>query len=67
VEHPRFIADQIVNYANLVGRENVMAGNDCGFCSLAMYHPEIDRKVARAKFRALSEGAEMATKRLWGR
>ena len=65
VEHPEWIADNIVTYANLVGRENVLAGADCGFSSLAMYSPEIMPSVVWAKFRALSEGAQIATERLW--
>ena len=65
VEHPRFIADQLVNYAKLVGRENVIASNDCGFSSGAMYQPEIHPTVAWEKFRALAEGARLASERLW--
>jgi 5-methyltetrahydropteroyltriglutamate--homocysteine methyltransferase len=65
VEHPNLIAEMIVNYANLVGRENVMVGNDCGFSSQAVYEPEIHPTVAWAKFRALAEGARLATEKLW--
>jgi 5-methyltetrahydropteroyltriglutamate--homocysteine methyltransferase len=64
VEHPELIAELTVNYANLVGRENVMIGNDCGFASQAGAR-EIDPKVAWAKFAALSEGARIASKKLW--
>ena len=67
VEHPQLIAEMIVNYANLVGRENVMVGNDCGFSSQAVYEPEIHPTVAWAKFQALSEGARLATEMLWGK
>jgi 5-methyltetrahydropteroyltriglutamate--homocysteine methyltransferase len=67
VEHPELIADQIETYARLVGRENVIAGADCGFSSRATYKPEIHPSVVWAKFRALAEGARLATKRLWGR
>jgi 5-methyltetrahydropteroyltriglutamate--homocysteine methyltransferase len=66
VEHPELIADGIVTYANLVGRENVIAGADCGFSSRATYKPEVHPTVVWEKFRALSEGAVLATKRLWG-
>jgi 5-methyltetrahydropteroyltriglutamate--homocysteine methyltransferase len=66
VEHPDLICEMIVNYANRVGRENLIVGNDCGFSSQAVYQPEVDPKVAWAKFHALSEGAALATKRLWG-
>ena len=65
VEHPELIAEMIVNYANLVGRENVMVGNDCGFSSQAVYQPEVDARVAWAKFEAMSEGARLASERLW--
>jgi len=64
VEHPDLIAELTVRYAELVGRENVMIGNDCGFASQAGSR-EIDPKVGWAKFAALSEGARIATKRLW--
>ncbi len=65
VEHPEWIADNIVNYADLVGKENLISGADCGFSSLAMYSPEIMPSVVWAKFRALNEGAAIATQRLW--
>jgi 5-methyltetrahydropteroyltriglutamate--homocysteine methyltransferase len=65
VEHPRLIADGIVTYAGLVGRENVIAGADCGFSSRAIYHPEVHPTVVWAKFRALSEGARIASEQLW--
>ncbi len=64
VEHPELIAELTVNYANLVGRENVMIGNDCGFASQAAAR-EIDPKVAWAKFAALGERARLAYERLW--
>ena len=65
VEHPELIADYIVKYAGLVGRENVIAGADCGFSSRASYAPEVHPTVVWPKFRALSEGAALATKQLW--
>ena len=64
VEHPELIAEMTVRYAELVGRENVMIGNDCGFASQAGSR-EIDPKVGWAKFAALAEGARIATSRLW--
>ena len=64
VEHPEFIAELTVNYAKLVGRENVMIGNDCGFASQAGAR-EVDPKVAWEKFKALAEGARIATQKLW--
>jgi len=66
VEHPELIAELTVRYAELVGRENVLIGNDCGFASQAATR-EIDPKVAWAKFSALSAGARIASQRLWRR
>ncbi len=66
VEHPRLIADRIIRFARLVGRENVIASADCGFAqidSIRRVHPE----VMWAKFEALVEGAKIATEELWGR
>jgi 5-methyltetrahydropteroyltriglutamate--homocysteine methyltransferase len=65
VEHPDLIADLLVNYSRLVGRERVIAGADCGFSSNATYAPEVDPRVVWAKFRALADGARLATQRLW--
>jgi 5-methyltetrahydropteroyltriglutamate--homocysteine methyltransferase len=65
VEHPEWIAELTCNYARLVGRENVMIGNDCGFASQAGSR-EIDPKVAWKKLEALNQGARLATQRLWG-
>jgi len=66
VEHPDLIAEYIVKYANLVGKENVIAGADCGFSSRASYAPEVHPTVVWPKFAALAEGAAIATKELWG-
>jgi 5-methyltetrahydropteroyltriglutamate--homocysteine methyltransferase len=66
VEHPRLVADRIVRFARLVGRENVIAGTDCGFAqvdSIQRVHPS----VMWAKFAALVEGARLASTELWGR
>jgi 5-methyltetrahydropteroyltriglutamate--homocysteine methyltransferase len=65
VEHPELIAERIVRFARLVGRENVIAGVDCGFSSQATYQPEIHPTVIWAKFRAMAEGARLATEQLW--
>jgi 5-methyltetrahydropteroyltriglutamate--homocysteine methyltransferase len=65
VEHPRLVADRIVNFAKLVGREGVIAGTDCGFAqgeTIARVHPQ----VMWAKLEALAEGARLASKELWG-
>ena len=61
IEHPQAIADRLVRYAKLVGRENVIAGTDCGL-GTRVGHP----KVAWAKFQAMADGARLATKQLWG-
>jgi 5-methyltetrahydropteroyltriglutamate--homocysteine methyltransferase len=66
VEHPELIADGICNYASLVGRERVIAGADCGFSSRATFAPEVDADVVWEKFRALAEGARIASDRLGG-
>jgi 5-methyltetrahydropteroyltriglutamate--homocysteine methyltransferase len=65
VEHPELIAERIIRFAERVGRENVIAGSDCGFASQASYKPEIDPTVATAKLHALAQGAQIATSRLW--
>jgi 5-methyltetrahydropteroyltriglutamate--homocysteine methyltransferase len=64
VEHPRLVADRITRYARLVGRENVIAGTDCGFAQNAgiqRVHPT----VMWAKFESLVEGARIASEELW--
>jgi len=62
VEHPELVAERLVKYARLVGRENVIAGTDCGL-GPRVGHP----KIAWAKFEALVEGARLATRQLWKR
>jgi 5-methyltetrahydropteroyltriglutamate--homocysteine methyltransferase len=62
IEHPQAIADRLVNFAKWVGRENVIAGTDCGI-GTRVGHP----KIAWAKFQAMAEGARLATKQLWAR
>jgi 5-methyltetrahydropteroyltriglutamate--homocysteine methyltransferase len=64
VEHPEWVAERIVRYADLVGRENVIAGTDCGFAQEATYQ-RVHPTIVWAKFRTLSEGARLATRRLW--
>ena len=66
VEHPQVVADRIVRFANIVGRENVIAGTDCGFAQVEFIQ-RVHPKVMWAKFEALAEGARLATKELWGR
>jgi 5-methyltetrahydropteroyltriglutamate--homocysteine methyltransferase len=65
VEHPELIAERLVRYAKLVGRENVMAGADCGFSSQALYRTEVHPTVVWEKFKAMRQGADLATRKLW--
>jgi 5-methyltetrahydropteroyltriglutamate--homocysteine methyltransferase len=65
VEHPELIAERIIRFAKLVGRENVMAGADCGFSSQALYKTEVHPTVVWEKFKALRQGADIASKTLW--
>jgi len=65
VEHPEWIAERLIRFARIVGRENVVAGADCGFSSQATYRPEVHPTVIWAKFAALRDGARIATKALW--
>jgi 5-methyltetrahydropteroyltriglutamate--homocysteine methyltransferase len=64
VEHPELIAERILRFANLVGRENVMAGTDCGFAQGTFYR-RVHPTIMWAKFEALAEGARLASKQLW--
>ena len=65
VEHPEWIAERLVRFARIVGRENVVAGADCGFSSQATYRPEVHPTVIWAKFAALRDGARIASRQLW--
>jgi 5-methyltetrahydropteroyltriglutamate--homocysteine methyltransferase len=67
VEHPELIAERIIRYTKLVGRENVIAAADCGFSSQALYRTEVHYTVVWEKFKALRQGADLATKQLWGK
>jgi 5-methyltetrahydropteroyltriglutamate--homocysteine methyltransferase len=60
VEHPELVAQRLLRYANLVGRENVIAGTDCGLSRVA------HASIMWAKFRAAAEGAHIASRKLWG-
>ena len=65
VEHPELIAQRLLRYAQVVGKENVIGGSDCGFSSFANTEPEIHPTVVWAKFEALAAGAELASRELW--
>jgi 5-methyltetrahydropteroyltriglutamate--homocysteine methyltransferase len=64
VEHPLLVAERICRFADVVGRERVIAGTDCGFGTFAGFGP-VDPDVAYLKLQALTEGARIATKQLW--
>ena len=65
VEHPELVAERIVRYACLVGRENVIAGTDCGFSTFARSALTVHPTVTWAKFQAMAEGARIASEQLW--
>ena len=65
VEHPELVAERIVRFAKLVGRESVIAGADCGFAASALRFNDTHPSVAWLKFAALAEGARVATRELW--
>ncbi len=65
IEHPELIAQRITRYANLVGRERVIGGVDCGF-SIHVGSGGVDPEVVWAKLAALAQGAEIASKKFWG-
>jgi 5-methyltetrahydropteroyltriglutamate--homocysteine methyltransferase len=64
IEHPEVVADRMERWAKVVGRENVLFGNDCGFCSTAG-NTEIPVTVSWAKLQSLGAGAKLVSKRLW--
>ncbi len=66
VEHPELIADRLVRYANIVGRENVIASSDCGFAQ-SPFAQRVHPSIMWAKLRAMAEGARLATEELWGK
>jgi len=67
VEHPELIAERIGRFARIVGRENVIAGADCGFAASGIRFNDTHESVAWLKFAALAEGARLASRQLWGR
>ena len=64
IEHPQYVAERICRFADIVGRERVIAGTDCGFGTFAKYG-RVDPDIAYAKLQTLAEGAALATRRLW--
>ncbi len=64
IEHPQLVAERICRFADIVGRERVIAGTDCGFATFAD-HGAVDADIVYAKLGALVEGANISTARLW--
>jgi 5-methyltetrahydropteroyltriglutamate--homocysteine methyltransferase len=64
IEHPELVAQRICNVARQVGRENVIAGTDCGFATIAG-SSRVDSEIAWAKFKTMAEGARLASQQLW--
>ena len=65
IEHPELVAQRIVRYARLVGKENVIAGSDCGFGSAVREDPTVEPEIVWRKLGALAEGARLASRELW--
>ena len=61
IEHPELVAQRIVRYAEVVGRENVIAGTDCGFGTFVRTESTIDPRIAWAKLKSLADGAAIAS------
>ena len=64
VEHPRLVAQRLERFANIVGKENVIGGTDCGFGTFVGFH-NCDPKIAWLKLEALAQGARIASDQLW--
>jgi 5-methyltetrahydropteroyltriglutamate--homocysteine methyltransferase len=64
IEHPELVAQRLVRYSRLVGRENVIAGTDCGFATFADYLA-VDPAITWAKLQAMADGAQLASERMW--
>ena len=66
IEHPDVIANRILNYANIVGRDRVMAGSDCGFSTFSGY-PTVHPQIVWRKLESMVEGARRASAKLWSK
>ena len=64
IEHPELVAERICRFAEVVGRENVIAGTDCGFSTFAGF-TAVDPQITWAKLQAMAEGARLASHQLW--
>ena len=65
IEHPELVAQRLVRYAEIVGRERVMAGTDCGFATFARSVNQVEPEITWAKFKSMAEGAKLASRQLW--
>ena len=65
IEHPELVQQRVAQYAGLVGRENVIAGTDCGFSHFATTTPRVEPRIAWAKLESMVEGARLASEELW--
>ncbi len=65
IEHPELVAERICRFADIVGRERVVAGSDCGFATFAGFGA-VDGEIAYAKLASMAAGAKIASERLWG-
>jgi 5-methyltetrahydropteroyltriglutamate--homocysteine methyltransferase len=65
IEHPELVAQRIVRYASVVGKEKVIAGSDCGFGTFARSNYQVEPEIVWAKLRAMAEGARLASAELW--
>ena len=65
IEHPELVAQRIVRYAEVVGKENVIAGTDCGFGTFARANLQVEPEIAWAKMQSMAEGARLASATLW--
>jgi 5-methyltetrahydropteroyltriglutamate--homocysteine methyltransferase len=65
IEHPELVAQRLVRYAEIVGRERVIAGTDCGFATFARSVNQVEPEITWAKLQAMAEGARLASQQLW--
>ena len=65
IEHPELVAQRLVRYAEIVGRERVLAGTDCGMATFARSVNVVEPEIAWAKFKSMAEGAKLASRQLW--
>ena len=65
IEHPKLVAERICRFADIVGRERVMAGSDCGFSTFAGFGA-VDEDIVYAKLQCMADGAAIASEKLWG-